>query len=322
MLSNIYLDLKELLYMRAILVGKKYSNERIDNVLKLEYKGLSTNSMYKAFRKRDVKVNGKRVKFDFVVSEGDKIEIFVPDQLLMQYNLSENTFSTLLPDIIYEDKNIIIVCKKAGMSVHPDKYVNNYTLIDMINEYLGKSKAFLCHRIDRNTAGLLIVAKNANIQKQIQKKMETREIKKYYECLVNGKMAQKEEIVKAYLKKDAYKSKVLISDIPRPGYSEIITKYKVLSERIYTEFNQIISKLEVELITGKTHQIRAHLAHLGNAIIGDGKYGINKLNKALGAKYQELWSYKITFKFNLHKSTDIDYLNGKVFEVKPKFLLE
>lgn len=285
-----------------------------------ECSSLSFSALQKAFRKKDIKVNGVRVKPDYIVMPGDKVEIFITDTVLDGVsNTYEDTFIKGY-SIVYEDENIIIVNKKPGISVHQDKTQAANTLIDNIRKYLNTSNAFfqpsLCHRLDRNTGGLVIIAKNQESLDYMLEKMETREIKKYYQCLVKGKMENKEALLKGWLFKDESKSRVFVSNNKTVGAMEIQTKYKVISYNGKLD----ISHLEIELLTGRTHQIRAHLAFIGHPIIGDGKYGSNAVNRPLGAKIQELWACRL--EFNFHENGKLGYLNGNIFKISPEFNLQ
>ena len=307
--------------MKTLIVDEKDSNKRIDRYISSVFTQLPFSALQKTFRKKDVKVNGVRVKQDYTVMPGDTIELYIADALLDGPAGGPGTGFTT----VYEDDNIIIVNKKQGIPVHPDKSQASGTLIENVRKYLKETgyapsggssfQPSLCHRLDRNTGGLVIIAKNQESLDILLDKMETREIKKYYQCLVKGKMDPKSAQLKAYLFKDESKSRVYVNNIRTPGSVEIITNYKVL------DYNALhdISRLEVELVTGRTHQIRAHMAYVGHPVIGDGKYGSNAVNRPLGAKYQALWAYRLEFHFK--SAGKLDYLNGKQFKVHPEFNL-
>ncbi|HEX2946217.1 MAG TPA: RluA family pseudouridine synthase [Clostridia bacterium] len=338
--------------MQSVEIPRKFENMKVENVLQSLYPRLSYNTLQKAFRKKDIKVNGIRVGRDHIVMPGDRLEVYIVDDLLYGLSngpgadisgrisqnagtsLSENAGPALSEDktpeaagfgIVYEDMNILIVNKAQGIAVHPDKDQPHGTLIDLVRAYLrqkaeasgsGSFQPSLCHRLDRNTGGLVIIAKDQESHDIILEKIEAREIKKYYQCLVKGKMERNEAKLRAYLWKDAGKSRVFINDRKTPGAAEIITGYKVLGYNSARD----VSKLEVELVTGRTHQIRAHLAYIGHPIIGDGKYGKNEINRAFGLKQQALWACRIKFDF-AGNAGKLDYLKGKDFLVEPGFPL-
>lgn len=309
--------------MQSVKVNDSNSNIKIEKYLQSMYPGLSYGTLQKAFRKKDVKANGVRVDKEYIVKAGDVLDIYIADEFLDNRpacgNRNKKAFS-----VVYEDENILIVNKNQGIPVHPDRDQPHNTLIDLVREYLrekndspASSSIFqpsLCHRLDRNTGGLVIIAKNQASLGTILEKIEGREIRKYYQCLVNGKMEKSGAQLKAYLWKDAGKSRVFVSGGKKPGSLEIITGYKVIE---YLPAKDI-SLLEVELVTGRTHQIRAHLAYIGHPVIGDGKYGINAVNRSFGIKQQALWAYKLKFNFK-KRACMLDYLNGKEFSIKPDF---
>jgi 23S rRNA pseudouridine955/2504/2580 synthase len=311
--------------MRIITVKGSQGNMKVERIIKEAFPKMPVNAMFKAFRKKDIKVNGVRVKEDYIASPGDVIEVYITDNILdgvpvnNQYSIKKG-FS-----IVYEDENILIVNKEQGIPVHPDKDQSTNTLIDLARVYLSEKGFFnpssrfsfppsLCHRLDRNTGGLVIIAKNQESLRVILDKIKSKEIKKFYQCLVKGAIDNKSGELRAYLTKDENKSRVFIHEKPSKDSLEIITRYRLLS------YENDISKLEVELVTGRTHQIRAHLAHIGHPIIGDGKYGLNSINRSYGIKYQALWAYKIVFDFK--DGGILNYLKGRKFEVIPEFKLK
>ncbi len=290
--------------MRNVIALNRHNGKKIDRVIREFFPNVSSGMLYKALRKKDVKVNGNRVKEDYIVSTGDSIDIYIIDELLL--GREEDGFS-----IIYDDENLIIANKAAGLPVHPDRNQKEATLIDKLQKKFGPDVA-LCHRLDRNTSGLIIAAKNQPSLDILLQKIKDKEIEKYYQCIVLGQMEKNQEELIAYHDKNEQISRVFISDVKTLGSQKIITRYKVI------DTFQDTSLLEVELITGKTHQIRAHLAHVGHPIIGDGKYGTNIINKQYSAKCQLLCAYKLVFNFST-TAHHLNYLNNKSFEIKAPF---
>lgn len=314
--------------MQSVIVGLKHNNKTVVKFIRDSFPSLAQSYLFKAFKQKDVKVNGFRVKEDFIVHEGDAVEVYIVDDILFPSNneLPSNTNKGFT--VVYEDDNLLIVNKEQGIAVHPDAEQKSGTLIDLVREYVmqkpnisqqfRKDNSFpaLCHRLDRNTGGLVMLALNQQTLDTIISKMQSMEIKKFYQCLVAGKMSKISDELRGYLFKDQRKRKVYISDTKQKGSLEIITRYKVLSCNRPQNSDIYISKLEIELLTGRTHQIRAHLAFIGHPVIGDGKYGTNAINRPLGVKQQALWAYKLVFDFKSDAGI-LNYLQGQSFKVIP-----
>ena len=283
--------------MKTLIVNKKYDNKKLSNFLFSNIENLSSNLFYKTLRKKDIKVNGKRVNTDILIHENDEILVYISDALLKP---------TISLDIIYEDDNILIINKPIGIEV-----TGNNSLTSIVHN-LYKTSEFLpmpCHRIDRNTIGLVLFAKNQSSLDILLNKFKSHEIEKHYLALVYGIPKKNFQRCEAYLFKDNKKSQVYISNTMKKGYQKIITTYFVLKR-----YQNNTSLLDVEIETGKTHQIRAHLAYIGYPIIGDGKYGKNEINKKFGKKYQMLQNYILKFNFKT-PSGILEYLNGKSFMI-------
>ena len=282
--------------MKKLIVDKKYENKKLNKFLEEMLPTLTSNLFYKTLRKKDIKINGKRVNENVIVHQNDEVLVYISDELL------ESKFDL---NIVYEDENILVIDKPEGIEV-----VGTNSLTTVIHKKY-QNCGFLpmpCHRLDRNTTGLIIFAKNQESLDILLNKFKNHEIEKHYLALVVGIPKIKAKRLEAYLFKNSKKSMVYISDKPKKGYSKIVTSYTVLEKN-----KNNTALLDVEIETGKTHQIRAHLAHIGHPIVGDGKYGDYEINKKLGFKTQRLTSYKLKFNF-IKDSGILNYLNGREIE--------
>ena len=280
--------------MRKLIVPNKFNNKKISDFLYYNFNGLTKNTLYKAFRKKDIRINNIKIGQDKTVNLGDEVTVYIVDDLL---------FKEINIEKIYEDENILVVNKPNNIEVLGDNSLTNI----LSKEYLFISP---CHRLDRNTKGIVLFAKNEASLDILLKKFQNHEIEKHYLAKVYGIPKIKAQKLTAYLFKDNKKSLVYISDTPKKGYVKIETSYTVIE----TNKKENYSLLDVELHTGKTHQIRAHLAHIGFPIIGDGKYGINEINKRFGCTTQALYSYSLKFNFTTDAGI-LNYLNGKIIKM-------
>lgn len=289
--------------MKSIVIEKNDAGQRLDKFLTKAFPKLPPSMMYKSIRTKRIKRNGKRCAISDRLTEGDVLELYLYDEFLEPaapcYPFMQASRKL---DIVYEDDQLLVVNKKVGLIVHSDDQSYGDTLIDRIQRYLYEKGEYqpeeehsfapaLVNRIDRNTCGLVLAAKTAEALRLMNEKMKTRAIDKYYLCIVHGTLPQKEAVLEGFLEKDSDQNKVFIHDHPLPGGRTVRTKYRVLAEK------NGYSLLEIELLTGRTHQIRAHLASIGHPLVGDGKYGTNALNRPSGYKTQALCSYKLTFHF-------------------------
>ena len=307
--------------MQQLTIGKNDAGQRLDKFLTKNLPNLPQSLLYKYIRKKRIKVNGKRAEISTRLHEGDVLDLYINDEF---FEKPEPTYDFLHAgtnlNILFEDKNVLVLDKPVGLLAHPDdrEYVD--TLIGRVKRYLYEKGEYdpeaeqsftpaLVNRIDRNTGGIVLAAKNAEALRVLNQKMKDREIHKFYLCAVHGTPKPSQGLLKGYLWKDEKKNRVYVYKDFKPGSKTIETKYRVLKSA------ENMSLVEVELLTGRTHQIRAHFASIGCPLVGDGKYGNNQNNRKQGGRRKQfLYSYKTVFDFTTDAGA-LEGLNGMTFEV-------
>ncbi len=307
--------------MRELKINKNDAGQRLDKFI-AKTLDIPQSLLYKSIRLKKIKLNRKRAEPNTVLTEGDTVQCFLADSFFEKKQSETSHLFTITPrlDIVYEDESIMLLNKRPGISVHEDEHSAQNTLINHVLAYLAQKGEYnpaeeqsftpaLCNRIDRNTGGIVIAAKTAEALRIMNEKIKNREIDKFYLAAVHGIPKKASDTLTGYLIKDEKTNTVKVySQNPPRGAKNIITKYTVIAKK------EGSALLEVELLTGRTHQIRAHMAHVGHPLIGDGKYGINKADRAQGYKYQALYSYKLKFSFKEDGGV-LNYLNGKEFKI-------
>ena len=307
--------------MKKYIINSNDCDQRLDKFITKVAPLLPKTLMYKAIRTKKIKINGKRGEISTRLQLDDVIEIYLNDELLLCPDSNMAFLSAPYQvDVVYEDDNILLANKPVGLVVHEDESGVMDTLINRITHYLYKQKEYdpqqensfapaLCNRIDRNTSGIVICAKNAPTLRMLNQKIKDREIDKQYKCLVFGTPKPAHKLCKAFLRKDSDQNQVRVFPHPVDDGKTILTEYTVVAS------NGAFSMLNIVLHTGRTHQIRAHMAYLGYPLVGDTKYGNGQENKALPFRFQALCAYSLGFVFK-SDSGHLAYLNNKVFTVK------
>lgn len=309
--------------MKEFIVTKNDAGQRVDRFASKCAPKLPSSLLQRYFRTKDIKINGHWAKPDARLSEGDAVRLYVPDDFFEESRHSGNNdwLASLRPnlDIVYEDQNILLVNKRPGVLCHAAKGWDPTTLISQIQAHVYQEGAWapseensfapaLCNRIDRGTGGIVIAAKTAEALRVIDDRIRSREIDKAYLCICLGTPQPREGHLENWLFKDAVKNQVFVKSSHEPGTSLAVTDYTVFRS------GGGLSLVECRLHTGRTHQIRVQMAHSGHPLLGDGKYGIEKVNRRYGENRQLLWSYKLTFSFRSDAGA-LEYLNRRVFKV-------
>ncbi len=296
--------------MKQFNIGENDSGQRLDKFLAKLFKDVPMGMIYKWIRKKRVKVGGKKCGISYMLQKGDLLELYINDEF---FDEDKKTVKKSLPlDIVYEDQNLIIADKPSGVAAHGEAD----SLLDRVQSYLFEKGEYdpkreytfapsLCNRIDKNTSGLVIAAKNAAALRTINEKLKNREIDKFYVAKVEGELNPKTGIIEGYTKKNEKDRKMEFYRTEVKGSKYCKTSYRVLNGGL----------VEVQLVTGRTHQIRASFAAIGHPLAGDVKYGAAKNNRK---DFQMLRAYKIEFNFRT-PAEGFDYLKGKKIITDYKF---
>ena len=308
--------------MKELRIGQNDAGQRLDRFVGKAVPLLPDSLLQKYIRLKRIKLNGKGAKRDTRLAAGDVLQLYINDEFFEKPR-EENSYlkvGTPKLNIVYEDENILLLDKKPGVLCHSAGVWDYNTLIANVQAYMAQKgewrpkeeNAFapaLCNRIDRNTGGIVIAAKNAEALRILNDKIRDREIEKYYLCAVQGRPRPPAGRLENYLFKDAKKNQVCVKNRPEPGAKTAVTEYRLLKSK------GKLSLVECRLLTGRTHQIRAQMAHAGWPLLGDGKYGSERFNKDFGEKGQALYSYRLEFAFPTDAGI-LNYLRGRQFRVQ------
>ena len=307
--------------MKELIIGKNDAGQRLDRFVGKSVPLLPESLLQKYIRLKRIKLNGKGAKRDVRLSDGDCIQLYINNEFFEKPKEENSYLKVGKPrvSIVYEDENILLADKKPGVLCHSAGQWDYNTLIANIQAYLAQKGEWrpkeensfapaLCNRIDRNTGGIVIAAKNAEALRIINEKIRDREIEKYYLCLVHGRPSPPSGRLENFLFKDASKNQVYVKSKSEPGARTAVTEYKTIRSK------GPLSLVECHLLTGRTHQIRAQMSYAGWPLLGDGKYGSERFNKTYGETGQALYSYKLVFSFPTDAGM-LNYLRGREFSV-------
>lgn len=304
--------------MKTITINKNDADQRMDKFLAKRFRTMPKSLMYKYIRTKYIKLNGKKCSIDDILREGDVLTLYIKDEFFeAKYDEYEFMKAPKKLEIVYEDENLIILDKPEGVLTHPDKTYHFDSMVARVQHYLYDKGEYdpknensfapsMANRLDRNTGGLIIAAKNSAALKELNRLIKDRAVKKLYLCICEGTPKRSEGLLTGSLTKDEKKNKVSVKKNSDEG-KEIATKYRVVDSR------GKYSLVEVDLLTGRTHQIRAHMAMIGNPLAGDTKYGGHPL-RVKGHTGQALYSYML--RFGEIEDSLLSYLSGKEFRAK------
>lgn len=306
--------------MKEYIITKKDAGKRLDKWMIAELPALPMGLREKYIRLKRIKINGKPGKKDTHLNEGDVLNLYINDEYFEKPKKTDPFLSKIKPrlDILYEDEHMLLVDKRPGLMVHPDANEKVNTLIAHVQAYLyqkgewdsmepGAFAPALCNRIDRFTGGIVIIAKTEAAMRILNQKIRDREIEKRYLCIIHGRMNRPEGLMDNYISKAESKHKVTVLDKPVPGAQRSQTRYHTLCTK------GGLSLMECELLTGRTHQIRAQFAHAGHPLLGDNQYGDARRNERFHRSYQALYAYRLVFNFETDAGP-LSHLNGRSWQ--------
>jgi 23S rRNA pseudouridine955/2504/2580 synthase len=336
--------------MKSFIVEDRMDGRKLVRAVSMAFEKVPVAAVQRALRQRDIRVNGARVSADREVSAGDRIDVYLADEILEGKAVLAGTVKETAPRadasarpvkgrppyrVVYRDARLLLVEKSPGLAVHPGEGIPGGTLVDLVRQDFHNPQISLCHRLDLNTGGLVLLACDAGSLSEALEAMESRQVVKRYRALVKGTIDPSlgmtvpcEDGIKrvelhAFLEKPSGRG-VFIHDEPGEDDRDIVTRFRTLRMFHGPESEGgDWSEVEVELVTGRTHQIRAHLAHLGHPLLGDGKYGRNSYNKLFRAKSgklvrQQLWAVSLGFSDDV-RGQSLSPLRGKVFTIEPDY---
>lgn len=279
----------------------------IKDWLRANFPALPKAAVNSAFKDKNVKLNGRRALGEETLRSGDEVTLYLDDARLEGPPL----------EVVWLSENFMVAVKPAGVTARAEGEADMEKLVGKWLEGRGEPPlAIACHRLDNQTGGLMMLARNAETETAVRELMEAGKIVKTYNCIVKGTPEHRHAVLTAYLKKDAERAEVAVFDRPAPGAKTAITEYTV------TKAGEACSMLEVRLHTGRTHQIRAHLAHIGHPILGDDKYGDREFNRQYKARRQMLWAGRLDFEFAAGECPALSGLAGKTLESVAPFIVE
>ena len=307
--------------MKEMKIGRNDAGQRLDKYLRKAVPALPPSLMQKYFRLKRIKRNGARTQGDVRLCEGDTVQLYINDEFFAPA-AADDAWRRLTPrlSVVYEDEHVLLLDKRPGLVVHEDESQGSDTLINHVKAYLyargewdaDAEQSFtpaLCNRIDRNTGGIVIAAKTAEALRDMNEKIRLHEVRKTYLCLVHGVPSPRAGTLRHFIRRDLDKKQVSVFDRPQPGALTAETHYRVLETR------GSLSLVECTLVTGRTHQIRAQMAHIGHPLAGDTKYGTARQNAGLPFRFQALYAYKVSFPFSA-PGPALEKIAGRAFEVR------